>query len=681
MPVHGRPKGEPWVARGLVLGALTLLLAGGCFFDLDVPDIPATPPPPSLTVLTPQPLDVVDLKTQVSLVVDSVNGVASVSVLCGPLDAGARQAFEWSAPPYVASVDLSVCQSLATPNPDGGPLQLLQLGFQAFTDAGATNEKDFQVQLNTNSPHISVQYPPTAQPHSPFTVTVTSDVPLNSFPVVMLAGNAADSITSAGANTYTAFFASTPGLGTDNVSYQPGVPVPIEVLTDTDEVVRLTVDATAASNGNTTALDLSVELSRVVWDRFIPGVPAEDSPITWAAEPVAFDGGLVLPLSTTSGGGAEAQWIPGVLSSGDGTFSGFDNSLLPDGGLDGGYVAKGINLQGATLFAQATGRSSNVVLVPPPPSTGPLLTASRLGGAPPTPLTTVSGASGIPDLLCQPDAIADCVTADSTLFCYSPELATVAVTSSTALLTGAPDAGVAAAGGRYLAPNSGRCGSSWTLVDIVASNVTLGPLQDPNGPARDCAIFALTRVLAVGDGTFVVQASSDCDATGLEEFPILHVGPSSEILGAYTAPLGTERLVRREVVGVLADGRVVTLTNNPPNTTFELWQENPSAADRAEVTTQVSGLYDSADATENALVARSVYAGTKGYFAVLLSGAPLGVGVLAFGPSLQPLWFYLYPRVTTTGTSRLVSSPEWGDVYLVDTFNNRAVSLRVTPPP
>ncbi len=680
MPVDGRGKQKPLGAKALTLCSLALLVGVGCF-DLDVPSIPATPPPPSLTVLTPQPLDIVNLTTQVSLVVDSVDGVGTVSVLCGPLDAGLT-AFSWSAPPYVAMVDFSVCQSLTTPN-DAGPLPLLQLSFQAHSDAGGYQEKDFPVQLNAQSPRLIVQYPPTAQPKSPFTVTVSSDVPLSSFPVVMLAGISATSVTSNGGTTYTAFFKATPGLGTDNFSYHPGVPVPIEVLTDTDEVVRLTVEATARSNGNTTALDLGVELSRVVWDRYIPGVPAQDSPITWAAEPVAFDGGLVLPLSTTPGGGASSPWIPGVLSRGDGTFSGFDNSLLPDGGLDGGYAAKGINLEGATLFLQVTGRNSNLALVPPAPSRGPVLSLSRLGAGMPTPLTTASGAAAVPDVLCEPAFIADCVTALSDLLCFAPDLTPVIVTSPTALLSGPPDAGVAAAGGRYLAPNSGRCGSSWSLFDLVADTVTLGPLGDPNGAARSCAVVALTRVLAVGDGTFVVQLDSSCDATGLEEFPILHVGPSSEILGAYTAPLGTQRLVRREVVGVLADSRVVTLTNNPPNTSFELWSENPQTTDTADVTTPVSGLYDAADATAGlaALVARSVYSSTDGHFAVLLSGAPLGVGVLAFGPSLQPLWFYLYPRVTTTGTTRLVSSPRWSDVYLVDTFNNRAVSLRVTPPP
>jgi hypothetical protein len=213
----------------------------------------------------------------------------------------------------------------------------------------------------------------------------------------------------------------------------------------------------------------------------------------------------------------------------------------------------------------------------------------------------------------------------------------------------------------------------------VTGTVSLGPTIDPNGPTRNCYIQGINRLLAVGDGTFVVQLTSSCEDGTTEEFPILRVDVGGTISVAYTAPLGTARPVLREVVGVLAGGRVVTVRNAPPNTTFELWPPN-GAADVPDVTSPIAGLYDSADATENSVVARSVYSHADGSFAALLSGAPLGVGVIAFGPSLQPLWLYLYPRVTSTANSRLVSSPRFGDVYLVDGFNNRAVALRVVPP-
>ena len=64
---------------------------------------------------------------------------------------------------------------------------------------------------------------------------------------------------------------------------------------------------------------------------------------------------------------------------------------------------------------------------------------------------------------------------------------------------------------------------------------------------------------------------------------------------------------------------------------------------------------------------------------MLLSGATLGVGILAFGPDLQPLWLYVYPRVTDASNSRLIAAPTLQDVYFIDLFNNRALSLRARP--
>jgi hypothetical protein len=680
MPVVGRPKQAGWTGKARFWAALALLLGGGCFFDLDVPTVPPTPPPPSLTVLAPRPGDTITLNQEVSVQADSVDGVSSVSVLCGPLDGGARQAYAWSSFPYVAVVDFSVCQGLTAKNPDGG-LPLLQLSVQALSDAGGENQVDLEVQLDGTGPVFAVEYPPSAQPNSPFTVTVATDGgPFGSLPLVTLAGLSADSVTLTsdgtgdGITVYTAFFHSTPGLGTDN--YPPGgapAIVPIEVLTDTDEVVRLTVEA-AAPNGNTTAVDLSVDLSRLVWDRYIPGQPASVTPITWVAEPVAFDGGLVLPLAISNATVTiNSPWIPGVLSKDDGTFYGFDVVSLLPGGLDGGYLARGINADGQTLFFDFTGNFATLTLYPAPPALTPIVTSNRAGLGLNPPLTRVD------DLLCLQDSVTACSDANvESLTCYTPELTPVTARNAGEIFTGPPDSGVVAgAGGRYLSPNVALCGSSWNLVDLDAGTVSLGPEADPNGTARDCFIQGITRLLAVGDGTFVVQLNSSCEDGTTQEFPIVRVGAASSILGTYTAPKGTARPTRREVVGVLADGRVVTLRNAPPYTVFELWPMNPTTTDVPQVTAPIAGLYDSADNAEASVVARSIYASENGSFAVLVNGAPLGVGVLAFGPGLAPLWLYLYPRVTSTANARLISSPNTGDIYMVDGFNNRAISLRV----
>jgi hypothetical protein len=656
----------------LVLG---LLASVGCF-DLDLPTVPATPIAPSVIVLTPKSGDTISLSGQVSVSAASVNGLSTVSVLCGVPDAGARTVFVWLAPPYLAQVNFATCQDLTFPNPDGGSFPILPLTVRALSDAGATEDVSLEVSLNDVSPVLSVQYAPTAQPKSPFSVQVNTNIALRSFPSVTLAGIPADSVTALQAGpdggAYLAFFSNTPGLGTDNgPPYSPGVPVPIEVLTDTDRTVRLTVSATA-ENGNTTVEDLSVELTRVVWDRYIPGQPASTSATAWAAQPVAYGGGLVLPLATAAPASSASNWLPGRLEAEDGTFDGFDSSLLP-GGLDGGYVATGLNAQGATLFVQPQGRFVGLLLAPPPPLTAPLPTARRVGQVTP-PLTAVD------NLLCLQDSVTACSTGTvESLSCLDPTLAVLSATSGI-VSTGPPTPGVVAgAGGRYLSPNVGVCGNSWNLVDLLQGTVSFGPLQDPNLGAS-CSVSGIAKLLPVGDGTFVVQLVSNCIATFAQPpvVSFLRVGQGSAILGAYTSPLGTASTVLREPVGVLPDGRLVTLLNSPPYTLFELWTLNSATPD---VQTPISGLFNSADSALGSVLAQSSFAGADGSFAVLLSGGTFGIALAAFGPGLQPLWLYLYPRITDATSARLVAAASLNDVYLLDQLNNRAVSLRVRPPP
>ncbi len=662
-----RPGNDEGLRRAAVMPSLLLLLGTGCL-NLDLPTVPPTPPPPYLTVVTPKPGDVIGLSSQVSVTAASVYGITDVSVLCGPPDGGPRTIQVWTAPPYAALVDFSLCQGLTGPNPDGG-YPLLQLQVVAQSDAGIPQQAALEVAFNTVGPVLSIQYPPSAQPKAPFTVQVTSNTALSSFPVVTLDSQPATSVTVTQAGpqpTYNVFFQSAPGLGTDNTSYTPGVPVPIEVLTDTERTVRLLVSATAA-NGNGTQLDLGVDLTRVVWDRYIPGRPASTSPIDWAAEPVAFDGGLILPLATANPASATSVWIPGLLGQADGTFYGFQTSQLP-GGLDGGYVARGLNARGQTLFFDFTGNGSNLLLASPSNSAASNVTAT---GGPPVanaPLTRVD------DLLCLQDSVAACSTdaGIESLTCFDPQLNQV-TTSSGLTFTGPPTPGVVAGGGgRYLSPNVGVCGSSWNLVDITQGKVSFGPTAEPPG----CAVQSISKLLSVGDGTFVVQLISNCSITGVPVpvYPILRVGAGSAILGSYMAPLGSPSHTQAEVVGALADGRVVTVSNAPPYTTFELWALNATTPD---VISPIAGLYDTEDATLASVLPLSTYSGADGSFAVLLSGATLGVGVLAFAPNLQPRWLYVYPRTTLSSSTRLVSAASFPEVYLVDEFNEYAVSLQV----
>ena len=672
MHLRGRDAELSGRRPGAWAAALWVLATAGCL-NLDLPTVPQAPPAPFVKIVTPRRGDTVSLTAQVSVEAASVNGIGSLSLLCGPPDGGARTAYSWAAPPYFALVDLSRCEGLTQPDPtDAGALPILMLSAQAFSDAGALQQDSVDVFLNTKGPVLSVQYPPTAQPKAPFTVQVTSDLPLRSFPEVTLDARPASSVTTAqgdaGSVTYSIFFAATPGLGTDNSPYSVGVPVPIEVLTETSRSVRLAVGATAA-NGNSTQLDLAVDLTRLVWDRYIPGKPAATDPITWAAEPVAFAGGLVLPLATTAPASAGSTWIPGLLRSSDGTFSGFQTSLLP-GGLDGGYLARGLNAQGETLFFNFTGNGSNLLLAPPPGSSAAAVTATTGPPSATAPLTRVDG------LLCLQDSVTACsVAATESLTCFDTQLSRVTA-SAIGVSTGPPTPGiVAGAGGQYLSPNISVCGSSWNQANLATGAMSFGPTTDIY---TGCPVQGVSKLLPVGDGTFVVQLTINCNVAGLlvAQFPIYRVGPNNNFLGAYTAPQGSPSTSQAELVAALPDGRVVTLSNAPPYTNFELWSLNSTTPD---IITPVAGLYDTTDATLGSVLAQSTYSGSDGSFAVLLSGATLGVGVLAFGPNLQPLWLYVYPRVTDAFNSRMVAASNLGDVYFIDQFNNRALSLRARP--
>jgi hypothetical protein len=113
---------------------------------------------------------------------------------------------------------------------------------------------------------------------------------------VRLAGREADGVRQranpdGGAPFYDVTFLRTPGLGIDTYAGDPYA-VPFEVLTDVERSVSLTVDARATS-GNASHLEQGVLLSRVLWDRAVPGRIAIS-----AADPVATAAGVQVPLAT-----------------------------------------------------------------------------------------------------------------------------------------------------------------------------------------------------------------------------------------------------------------------------------------------------------------------------------------------------------------------------------------------
>ncbi len=307
-----------------------LLLAAACLalpacMDLGLPDVPADGGVgPTLKILSPLEGQTIPLNAPVSVQADSVNGVASVTVTCG--GAPSTGVFSWSVPPYSGVVDFTRCTLVTSGVADSGVAQL-QLTFIGVDTLGHASSTSVNVLLDTTTASLFAALPERVAPQSQLNLTVGSDRPLLLPPTVRLAGREADGIIQranpdGGSPLYDVTFLKAPGLGIDNYTGDP-FNVPFEVLVETEKSVSLTVDA-RATNGNASHLEQGVLLSRVLWDRIVPGRIAID-----AAEPVATARGIQVALAKSTTVNSTSDWLPGFFRAGDGTYVPFDpNSIL-----------------------------------------------------------------------------------------------------------------------------------------------------------------------------------------------------------------------------------------------------------------------------------------------------------------------------------------------------------------
>jgi hypothetical protein len=335
--------------------AASFLLLPACL-DLELPSVPADGGVgPTLTIHSPLEGQTISLNAPVSLDADSVNGVASVTVTCG--GAPSTGVFTWNVPPYTGVVDFTRCTLVTSGVADSGVGQL-QLTFIGVDSLGHVSTKALNVLLDTTTASLSAVLPERVAPLSRVDLTIGSDRPLLLPPTVRLAGREADGIVQranpdGGSPLYDVTFLRAPGLGIDNYGGNP-FDVPFEVLVDVERSVSLTVDA-RATNGNASHLEQGVLLSRVLWDRIVPGRIAID-----AAEPVATARGIQVALAKNTTVNATTDWLPGFFRASDGTYVPFDpngilvsSSPLPpppdpdagpptsDAGADGGNGGEG----------------------------------------------------------------------------------------------------------------------------------------------------------------------------------------------------------------------------------------------------------------------------------------------------------------------------------------------------
>jgi hypothetical protein len=702
------------VATRLSRAVAPCLLAGvlvACH-DLGLPDVDADGGVgPDLTVRSPREGQTIPLNAAVNVEAVSVNGVASVTVTCG--GAPSTGVFTWNVAPYTGVVDFTRCSLVTTGATDAGFGQL-QLTFIAVDRPGNASTKSFNVFLDTTTAALSAVLPERVVPLSPLQLTVGSDRPLLLPPTVRLAGREADGILQranpdGGAPFYDITFLRSPGLGIDNYGGDPSN-VPFEVLSDVERRASITVDA-RATNGNASHLEQGVLLSRVIWDRSVPGRIAVS-----AADPVATSAGVQLPLATRDAvPGPTAEWLPGFFRSTDGIYVPFDapsirvvGPSLPSGAVaadagtpfptDAGYFAVDFDGRGRVVMARPStsqrGGSDVVALGEPAgqiraaaaytiphPLVAPLSDGGVLGNV----LTRVD------DLVCFPDSFSGSLdgcwypipTATQTLLCLTlvDGAETSAVGTSSTLPLGQPGfGGTAGAHGSartYLAPNDGStsCGPVWALLALPGNLfVAQDRVADPVfGPGCFAGSFGgLVRLLPFPDGSFAVLTDVDCPAgVGWE---VLRVAANGAVTGSYLAPQGLflpDPFLADPplVLAALADGNVVTMRNEPPNTVFEAW---PPDGTEPVATARVPGLYVYAGSPVPRL-GRNVVAGANGSLTVLLNGATFGDVVLHFGPGLKPRWIYRYRLLANTST--LVAADGEPTVYYVDPLNNALVAL------
>ena len=676
-------------ALGLLGGAL-----GGCL-NLELPNLPPDGGVgPTLTIHSPRAGDTIPLDAPVSLDADSVNGVASVTVGCG--GEPSTGVFTWNVPPYTGVIDFTRCTLLATGVTDAGVGQL-QLTFTGVDTLGHASHTSFQVFLDTSTATLSATLPARVVPKDPLLLTVASNRPLLLPPTVRLAGKEADGIAQranpdGGPPFYDVTFSQTPGIGIDEYTGDP-FNVPFEVLSDVERSVGLTIDA-RATNGNSSHLEQNVLLSRVVWERLVPGRVANA-----AAAPVATLDGLGVALATVdTNPTATSDWLPGFFVAGDGTYVPFDPTSLnyvggalgtavpvdgglpvPDGGFlfspDGGFVALDFDARGHTLFARPsqTQRGMDYIAtdVPRPPDNirNAAAYASRIFLTQPFTRTD--------DLLCVPQPAPGglCAPTQQGLGCFAAaDGGTFVTLAPGALPVGYPTTGSTAGSPgsqrTYLAPNDEpqTCGQAFSFFALPSPANPAGIYSAvPRAVSPNCSETAVDRLLPLADGRFVLGLSLSCGT--IASFPSSGAFQVSTTGGLSVYALGVLGTTRSLLAG-LPDGTVVTFRNTPPFTTFEQWGLTDTTP---RATATVPGLY-----VYNPTPPRlpdDLSVADDGSFTVLLNSATFGDVLLHFAPGLKAQWIYRYPRIVLT-PSALVSAGNLGTVYYVDQTNNVVVALK-----
>lgn len=618
----------------LLLSALvTLLVATGCR-DLSFDDSTHNTGPviefrsPSLSG------DALPLRAQVDLRVQDPDGVSTVSLSCGDASNVAIELVKWVGAPYSGEVDLARCFG-PTVVADPAPLKLT---VTATDSAGAITNASLDVVVSRALPSLSAEVPPRTAPGAEVRIPLFSNEPLAALPSVTVGGAPAQVTGDLEQGTFEARFVAP--------QFDPFTGATVAELETTERVLDLEF-AALGNNGNTVHFSRSMVVSRVLWERPIPGrvydpvignaVPP--APTAVDERPFGVDDGLWVPLASENNFG-EPTWMPGHFAAADGTFTAPNSK--------GGLAARGFGLDGTALI------ESDGTVTAVRPDGAELGTLNFLSGA----LLKFDDRTCViqdPRSItnnCLPALSIQCVDQNGVTPLTPPGIPTSAnvvnprwvVRSGPVSLSFASDA---------LFDECQTAADPDSLLYVTDQSASYDTLKG--------ALATVSRVLPFGSsGSFLLSGN---DAVGGRA--AFRVAPGAGVT-AFNSATG---VLPDKIIAALDSGELILVTASGTQTALQ----RIGTDGKPNLTTNLPGLFEYAvDPALPALPINVVRTASGGYV-YLARTHSFGRAVVALDAQLEPQWVYHYPR----GTSRasLVADTAGSALYLVDYDNAFAVAL------
>ncbi len=591
------------------------------------------------------------IRWQLELGVEDTDGIRSASVWCHrPSDGERVLVASWSAAPFVKDVSFTACLPSTS-----GVIHLvptdLMLEASAVDNRGLPSAVPVRrwVHVDPMLPGVTLDLQASVLPNKPVPFEIRSDLELIAPPTVVIEGIAVQVVPGNEPRTWNASFTAPP-LGTDSTG---GTSDSLSVLEDIRRVLPLTVSAVAV-NGNSVSVTRDVVVSRVLWERVVPGqirsAPDGGSPTAADGLPVSNDQGLWVPLASEGVATAFSGWLPGFVEAKTGQFRGpsFDPTRFTGRALgrDGTAIVEEKSAAGAPMSSwliDPTGETRMVtdVLDGLRPA---LRFADRTCVQQEKELNACSG-SGTHQL--------ECISGAG--FSESQPIPFTGIPGTSGLGSVSGDTALSV---EFVDWQCKSTLDNGTLLLLKGDGGTVTSI--PNGQVSD-----FYRVIPLGQsGRFAVDFR---DAFGLRAAQRIRQDGQPE-LTYFTAqdPTVPMESILDVVVG-RDDGSLVTLTTADSVGVLRAWKA-------AATTTQPLPDFFQRPSVNDQLNAMPYGVSfPDGRIAVLAKTHEYGRAVIATDAQLRPRWIYRYPRGTQS--AMLLSDSANGHLYLVDFQNNVVVAL------